>query len=259
MAVINMNIFSMYVKQNMDVNVVIPDSAFKEEMGKQYPCVWLYHGGSGDHTEWLYHTKLVDMVEERQFVAVLPNVHESCFVDMNIGPKYGTYVARELPGIIYNMFKCISSKREDNYVAGYSNGGYGCLHVALRHPMLFKAVGAFSAGDKADAIFDNDGSDKSKHRVNLFGDGDLHNNKYGLTYMADRLKEKIQNNEAEAPVIYHACGGKDPWLWMNHIVRDYFEENSEYFNYKYNEIPHLGHEWEFWETELNNFLNYVNI
>lgn len=33
-----------------------------------------------------------------------------------------------------NMFPCLSDKRENNYVSGFSNGGYGCLHIALRYP-----------------------------------------------------------------------------------------------------------------------------
>ena len=32
---------------------------------------------------------LVDTVEKRHFAAVLPNVDDSCFVNMNIGNKYG--------------------------------------------------------------------------------------------------------------------------------------------------------------------------
>ncbi len=305
MAVITMNVFSVYVKQNMDVTVVLPDDVFKwaEEVGcgvdsygaavgeagadmtssssvdEKLPCVWLYHGGSGDHTEWLYHTNLVDYVNERRIAAVLPNVHESCFVDMHIGCKYGTYVGRELPNLIHTMFRCISDRREDNYIAGFSNGGYGCLHVALRYPDRFCWVGAFSAGDKADAIFDNDGSPKSLRRIWTFGDGDLHQNKYGLTYMADRLIEKLNckgdseqkssNRDAMvsekdikeivAPKIYHACGGKDPWLWMNHIVRDYFLEHKEHFVYTYDEIDELGHEWKFWDIELIKFLDYVGL
>lgn len=278
MAVITMNVFSVYVKQNMDVTVVLPDDVFTGAgnggcsvgssgvagdagcgVDDKLPCVWLYHGGSGDHTEWLYHTNLVDYVNERRIAAVIPNVHESCFVDMHIGCKYGTYVGRELPNLIHTMFRCISDKREDNYVVGFSNGGYGCLHVALRYPHMFSWVGAFSAGDKADAVFENDGSPKSLRRIWTFGDGDLHQNKYGLTYMADRLIENINSENVVAPNIYHACGGKDPWLWMNHIVRDYFLEHKEYFVYTYDEIDELGHEWKFWDIELIKFLDYVGL
>lgn len=255
MAVMNINVFSVMLRHGMDVTVVLPDDI---DEGEQLKCVWLYHGGSGDNTEWLYHTPLVDTVEKRHFAAVLPNVDESCFVNMNIGNRYESYVAKELPSIIWNMFKCISDKREDNYVSGYSNGGYGCLHTVLKYPKKFSKVGAFSAGDKADSAYVNDGSAKAKGRINLFGDGDIHKTDYCLTYLADKLA--AADNEELIPDIYHACGGKDPWLDMNHIVRDYFlEHKNVYKNYIYDEIDELGHEWRFWDIELGKFLDYAGL
>lgn len=254
MAVMNLNIFSVMLKHNIDVTVVLPEDIQKDEKLK---CVWLYHGGSGDNTEWLYHTALVDKVETRRFAAVLPDVDGSCYVNMNIGDKYESFVAKELPSIIWNMFSCISDKRQDNYVSGYSNGGYGCLHTVLKYPEKFSKVGAFSAGDKADSAYVNDGSKKAKSRINLFGDGDIHNTDYCLTHLADIM---IKENKTELPLqIYHACGGKDPWLDMNHIVRDYFLEHKEYFDYVYDEIEELGHEWKFWDIELDKFLDYAGL
>ena len=100
MAVMNINLFSMMLRHSTDVTVVIPDETKDNE---ELVCVWLYHGGSGDHTEWLYHTPLVDEVNSRHFAAVLPNVNESCFVDMNIGNRYEGYVARELPSVMADV------------------------------------------------------------------------------------------------------------------------------------------------------------
>ena len=252
MAVINLNLFSMMLRFGTDVTVVLPDEIQKDE---KLACVWLYHGGSGDHTDWLYHTDLVDEVEKRHFAAVLPNVNESCFVNMNIGGKYESYVAKELPSIIWNMFDCISKDREKNFVSGLSNGGYGCLHTILKYPDKFSKVGAFSAGDKADSVFLNDGSEKSINRIRLFGDGDLHKTEYGLTYLADLFIEK----ELPKIQIYHACGSLDPVLDMNHIVRDYFLEHKDYFDYTYDEMENYGHEWKFWNIELKKFLDFAGL
>ena len=46
MAVINVNLFSMYLAHEIDVTVILPDEISSDE---QLKCVWLYHGGSGDH------------------------------------------------------------------------------------------------------------------------------------------------------------------------------------------------------------------
>lgn len=55
MSVININLFSMMLRRTIDVTVVLPDKINDDE---KLPCVWLYHGGSGDHTEWLFITLL---------------------------------------------------------------------------------------------------------------------------------------------------------------------------------------------------------
>ncbi|MDD3238716.1 MAG: alpha/beta hydrolase-fold protein, partial [Lachnospira sp.] len=209
MPVMNINHFSMYLKYSIDCTVILPE---KIKDGERLKCLWLYHGGSGDHKAWLYHSPIVEHAEKYHIAVVLPTAHESCFVDMNYGDRFGSYMGKELPVLIHNMFSCISSKREDNYISGFSNGGYGCFHVGLSNPDKFSVIGAFSAGDKADADFPNDGGAKSINRIRLFGDGDLHQNQYGLTYIANQLIEK----NVDKPRIYHACGGQDPWLDANH-------------------------------------------
>lgn len=84
MPVMNINLFSITLRYGIDCMVVLPENLKK---GEKLKCLWLYHGGSGDHTAWLYHTPLVELAEEKHFAAVLPNVHESCFVNMNIGDR----------------------------------------------------------------------------------------------------------------------------------------------------------------------------
>lgn len=98
---------------------------------------------------------------------------------------------------------------------------------------------------------------KPKNRILLFGDKDIHNTDYCLTYLADKLI--ADNKKALAPDIYHACGSLDPWLDMNHIVRDYFLEHNDFYNYTYDELEGLGHEWKFWDIELQKFLDYAGL
>lgn len=252
MAVIRTNIFSMNLKYNMECYVILPDDNPK---GTKRKILWLYHGGSGDHTGWLYHTKIVEYANDRGIAMVLPNVHESCFVDMNIGGKYGSYVGDELPKTIWSMFPILSSEREDNYICGFSNGGYGCLHIGLQYPEKFSAIGAFSAGDKADSDFLDNGSEKAKSRIRLFGNGDLNQNEYGIKYQARMLAQQ----EVERPRIYHACGSEDPWLPMNLIVKQCFEELSGQYQYTYDQIEGMGHDWAFWEKELIRYLDYLDL
>ena len=42
-------------------------------------------------------------------------------------------------------------------------------------------------------------------------------------------------------------------------MRDYFLEHSDYYNYTYDEIVGLGHEWDFWQEELIRFLDFAGL
>ena len=57
MAVINLNLFSMMLRFGTDVTVVLPDEIQKTKNLFVYGFIT---EGSGDHTDWLYHTDLVD-------------------------------------------------------------------------------------------------------------------------------------------------------------------------------------------------------
>ena len=77
----------------MECTVILPSDMKNDE---KLPVLWLYHGSSGDNTVWLYHSPIAEYVDEGRFAAVLPNVQNSCFVNMNIGDKYESYVGKEL-------------------------------------------------------------------------------------------------------------------------------------------------------------------
>ena len=144
-----------------------------------------------------------------------------------------------------------------NYVSGFSNGGYGCLHSALKYPSTFSKLVLFLLVIKPILYLLMITVLKAKNRILLFGDKDIHNTDYCLTYLADKLI--ADNKKALAPDIYHACGSLDPWLDMNHIVRDYFLEHNDFYNYTYDELEGLGHEWKFWDIELQKFLDYAGL
>ncbi len=247
MAVMKFRHFSDVLKTPMECNIVTPDN-LKDTL---YKVVWLCHGGSGSHNEWLYHVDLCSMAEQYKVCFVVVNANDSCFVDMPYGLKYGTYLGCELPKLIWESFKFLSHKREDNYIVGLSNGGYGCLYLALTYPENYMAVGAFSAGDKADAVPKPFEEGEMNPRVRMFGQVDIKDTDFSIKYLA----KKLANAESVKPRIYHVCGGKDPWLLMNLMVKECFEEiNNTEYDYEYHQIDDLGHEWGFWAIELENFL-----
>ena len=59
--VMNVNHFSIYLKRNMECTVILPSHIKNDE---KLPVLWLYHGGSGDNTVWLYHSPILEYVDE---------------------------------------------------------------------------------------------------------------------------------------------------------------------------------------------------
>lgn len=256
MALIETHFFSEVLGMDMEVNVVLPQEKRPFIDSEKLKVVWLLHGGSGDATAWLRMSSVERYTLEYNIALVIPGGMSSCFTDVRHGGRFFTYLTDELPGIMRHLFPRLSDKREDNYISGFSNGGFGCLKAGLSRIGLYSAIGAFSAGDKSDVRFDNDGSQRSLERIILFGDGDMKNTENDLKYLGrEALKEGMP-----LPRVYHACGSEDPWLDLNILMKEFFEglEGNPY-DYEYNEPQGFGHTWEFWDKEIIRFFEYLGL
>ncbi|MFC4401622.1 alpha/beta hydrolase [Gracilibacillus xinjiangensis] len=255
MALMESHIHSKVLGMEMPVNVILPQEKQPySKNGKLLKVLWLLHGGSGDESAWIRMSNIERYAVEYGIAVIAPGGLNSCFTDMEHGGKFYTYMTEELPVILQQIFPLLSSEREDNYIAGYSNGGYGCLRVGLARPDLYAAIGAFSAGDKADVPFVNDGSRKARGRIEVFGDGEIKGTDHDIKYLAIKA---MQSHE-KLPRIFHACGSLDPWLDLNEIIRDFFTEHNT-FDYTYYMEDGYGHTWDFWEMEIVRFLKSLHV
>lgn len=98
-----------------------------------YPVLYLLHGLSDDHTIWHRRTSIERYVSALGLAVVMPNVGKSFYTDMANGGNYFTFITEELPTLVQSYFP-VSAKREDNFIAGLSMGGYGAFKVALSCP-----------------------------------------------------------------------------------------------------------------------------
>lgn len=256
MALIETHLYSEVLGMEMEVNVVLPQEKLPYSGDGKLKVVWLLHGGSGDSTAWLRMSSVERYAVENGVAVIVPGVMQSCSTDMVHGGRFFTYLTDELPQVLRHMFPRLSASREDNYIAGFSNGGYGCLKAGLGRPDLYAAIGAFSAGDKSDIAFVNDGSQRARDRIELFGEGSIVDTDNDLKHLG---REALRKG-SPLPRVYHACGSLDPWLDLNEIVRDFFlslEGNP--YHYCYHEAEGHGHTWEFWELELVRFFSWIGL
>lgn len=251
MTSMKINHFSNVLKMSMDCRLLLPDNISE---GEQLKVLWLCHGGNGDENEWLYSSGVAELSDGEHMAIVMVNANDSCFVDMPNGKDYGTYIGEELFDILHQMFQCLSDKREDNFISGLSNGGYGCFWLGLTFAERFGAIGAFSAGDKADSQPKPHKPGSMAPEVRMFGAENIHGTRFSIKYLAGELAA----GDRPKPLVYHACGSLDPWLDMNLLVKECFQKlNCPSYRYVYHQPDGFGHEWRFWDMEIRNFLRYL--
>ncbi|KAB8125933.1 transcriptional antiterminator [Gracilibacillus oryzae] len=254
MALIELHLHSKVLGMELPVNLIIPQEKQPFNKDKKSKVLWLLHGGSGDESAWIRMSSMERYAIEYGITVITPGGLNSCFTDMEHGGKFCTYMTEELPKTLKQIIPLLSTEREDNFIAGLSNGGYGCLRVGLSRPDLYAAIGAFSAGNKADIPFVNDGSGKAYGRIEVFGEGEIKGTEHDVEYLA---REAIQSGKM-LPKIYHACGSLDTWLDLNKLVYHFFDRHHVY-DYTYHQAEGYGHTWDFWEMEIVNFLNLLDL
>ncbi|MDO5326181.1 MAG: alpha/beta hydrolase family protein [Clostridia bacterium] len=248
-ALTKLRLFSKSLGMCVTVNVVLPvrkDFAPDQKL----PVLWLLHGAYGCHSDWLRLTSVVRYAAPYGLAIVMPSAHNSGYTDMAHGQKFYTYISAELPSVLPTMLN-LSTKREDNYIAGLSMGGAGSLMIGLSHPEKYAAIGCLSAG----AINAEGNLHNSPRRLITFGDEPIKG-----TYK-DPLgcAQNILDQKLPCPRIYHACGNEDFLLPSAHKTRDFFQNlPGNPFDYQYVEDPG-AHTWEFWDAHIKEFIEFLNL
>ncbi|MBO5868053.1 MAG: esterase family protein, partial [Oscillospiraceae bacterium] len=138
MANLEFQFYSKALKSVTTVSVILPEiHKTTEGIGRPagtYKTLYLLHGLSGDHTNWPRKTSIERYANKYGIAVVMPSVGRSWYTDLPNGIQYMTFVAEELPAICRSYFSGMSDRKEDNYIAGLSMGGYGALKIALTYP-----------------------------------------------------------------------------------------------------------------------------
>ena len=221
------------------------------EKRKELPVLYLLHGGVADASCWIRFTEIEALAEEYGIAVVMPNVGNSYYTDMVHGPAYYTFVAEELPRMIRCVFP-ISGKREDNYAAGLSMGGYGALKLAMGNPDRYKgAVSLSGVVDIMDLLncglyeelLDLD-SIYGKEREKVKGSGD---DIYFLT-------QKIADERKEIPRVYLAVGKDDYFAKTNQAYAQMIGQLGIDYHF---DLDEGGHDWNFWNPHLKSGLEWM--
>lgn len=210
---------------------------------KRYKVLWLFHGGSGNHSNWVIESKNHYLSTGKDLVIVMPNYANA----LNSVPAmdYQKYLIEDLMPFVSHLLP-ISTKREDNFIAGLSYGGYFSYMTALNYPELFSCVGSFSSPLNV------------RHDVEIYHNGqpgypspeEIDGSRYDVLHLAAKLKEEGR----PIPKMFQCCGTEDFTWDFNCEARDHFRSLG---------LAHTWEQWsgihnfEFWDEALRHFLAWL--
>jgi putative tributyrin esterase len=245
MALLHCNFKSETLQIAASMDVILPQ---KPRFKGKFQTLYLLHGLSDDHTIWQRRTSIERYVDDLNLAVVMPAVNRSFYANMASGPRYWDFISQEVPAVARAFFP-LSDKRQDNFVAGLSMGGYGAFKLALSQPRRFAAAASLSGA--LDMSYRIEGGDDAfaaelKH---IFGKG-VKGSDNDLLHLATQLSTR----KTPRPRLFQCCGTEDFLYEHNTRFRDHATTSG--LKLEYREGPG-GHTWDFWDEYIQQVLDWL--
>lgn len=249
MALVSVHYRSDQLKKTVEILLTVPDcnGEFQKPLS-EYPVVYLLHGLSEDASSWIRKSNVERYALERGLVLVMPSVDRSMYCDGVLGQNYFAYLTRELPGYLEKVFG-LSRKREQNFIMGFSMGGFGAARAALTYPEQYAAWGSLSGlVDLMPMLFWLDDSVREEFPFLAAEAERIDTTPLNPVNLIDGEKQKRLRG-------YLSCGLKDDLL----ICTRRFQEASQRAGLpnRFTYVPDRGHDWTFWEEQIPLFFDFI--
>lgn len=257
MAFIQCDFYSETLGICTSMNVILPQST-RSQVGMQgtagagkHPVLWLLHGRSDDHTIWCRRTSIERYVAELGLAVVMPAGGLSFYSNMVSGQRFGDFFENELPGIARSFFP-LSDKREDNFIAGLSMGGYGTMRLALAHPERYAAAASLSGVLDIAELCESAEPWRRSMMATVFGDklDGLRGSDFDLLHL---LKKHLTAG-TDLPRLYACCGAQDFLIEHNRTFDAFCREQGVPLRYVENQG---AHEWSYWDRMIQDVLAWL--
>ena len=199
------------------------------EQGKDYPVLYLVHGGGDDDAAWptvgranFILDNLIANGKAKPMVIVFPNGSVKGNLQVVPGPDKDPFIA-ELMTVIIHYIETnyrVSKLPEDRALAGLSRGGNQTAYIGMTHTKQFRYLGIFSSGFPNQKAFEE---------------------KYGPTCGQDAARLKL---------VYFGYGTRDPAKPGAQSAQKMFDRYG--IKYQSEETPG-GHVWANWRLYLSHF------
>lgn len=257
MAFFQCSCFSEILGLTVSFNVLLPQETRRQiglkgrKIKSKYPVLFLLHGLSDDHTIWMRRTSIERYADPLGLAVVMPAVGRSYYTDMKRGYAYWTFISEEMPELVRSFFP-LSDRREDNFAAGLSMGGYGAFKLAFRNPERFAAAASLSGVLDLAAHVSDSKSDLPDHDFNLiFGEkADITGTRDDLFFLLTDSVLKKRN----IPVLYQSCGTRDSLYNENCRFRDVAKDQNVQLYYEEEVVEHT---WNYWDRQIEKVLKWL--
>jgi S-formylglutathione hydrolase FrmB len=211
---------------------------------KRYPVLWLLHGGGDDFTAWPLNAMFLRRCERMGLAVVMPTIQDFLGYRNELGDFY-RQIGEELPEMIGNLFP-ISRRREDNFIAGLSYGGYLAYRIALDHPGNYACVGSFSSPLDCEA----DLRERHAGQPGFPAAWEIPGSPLDILSTAARLKAEGR----PMPRLFQACGTEDFTWQYNQTAKERFRALG--CDHSWFEAPGV-HNFDFWNLALEKYLDWL--
>lgn len=260
MALIVCTVYSKILQKETEIIVYLPFGGSREavvlpdetrfDSNRKYKTLTLLHGYSGNQKDWSRKTRMELFAEEKNLAVICPDGNNGHYTDWYIGPQYLSFLEYEIMPMVQSLFP-LSKKREDNYLAGLSMGGYGALKWGLTYPERFSHLISLSGGVDILPRIEHYASIYGKEAVEaIFGSfdqiADSNHNIFNLLI-------KLASSRPELlPRIYTAAGLEDiPGLTAHHkLVNCMKGIHCDYTD----SITEGKHDFRFWDMQLEKVI-----
>lgn len=255
MALVHCHFFSQVLGLMTTMSVLLPDPKPLEENNgipdaRPFPTLYLLHGRSDDHSAWQRRTAIERYVEGLNLAVVMPEVGRSYYTDMQTGQRYWAFISEEVPAVARHYFP-LSDRRDENYLAGLSMGGYGAFKLALTYPERYAAAASLSGALDVVRLTGTE-LDAGQHELaHVFGNPQsLAGSRNDLFALA----ESVARSGKRLPKLYQWCGTDDFLYLDNRRFRKHLETLGVEVDYA--EGPG-GHEWSCWDAQIQQVLAWL--
>jgi putative tributyrin esterase len=224
---------------------------------KKFPVVYLLHGLTGHHTNWVERTRIALYATRHDLFLVMVEGEDGWYTDSATvsTDKFESYIFQELMPDVEKRFR-VSSERGGRGIAGLSMGGYGALKFAFKFPSHFALAASMSGALGAATWTDSELKNLEFIRQSLLKTfGPTGSSARAANDLLKLTREVSADGIKSLAMIYLDCGTEDILFPGNRSYADLLLERK--IPHEFRQLPG-NHGWQYWDQQVQAILGLAS-